>query len=139
MMRSRSAIVGVCLAGMVLGSAVGGCAGPPGTVREVRTAQALKAMMAAEDVLLIHAFDAEDYATRHIPGAVNVDYEKMAPSMLPADKDKTMVFYCTGGMCPVGSLAAGKAAEWGYRNAWVYSGGMSDWQGAGLTLESRSE
>jgi rhodanese-related sulfurtransferase len=138
-MKARSAIMGICLAGMVLGPAVGGCARPAGVVNEVKTAKELKVMMASKDVLLIHAFDAEDYARRHLPGAVNVDYEKMEPSMLPADKDKAMVFYCTGGMCPVGRLAASKAAEWGYRNAWVYSGGMSDWQGAGLALESRSE
>ena len=127
------------LAGLVFGCANGGEITQGGEVREIKTAQELKVKMDAGDVLLIHAFDAENYAKRHIPGAVNVDYEKMTPSMLPADKEKPLVFYCVGGMCPVGRLATQKAADWGHKNVWVYSGGMTDWQAAGMTFATGSE
>jgi rhodanese-related sulfurtransferase len=131
-------------AGLVL--LVVGCAndgqvnqgGKTGPVGEIKTAGELIAKMETDKVLLIHAFDAENYAQGHIPGAVNVDYEKMTESMLPDDKDQPLVFYCAGGMCPVGSMASQKAASWGYRKVWTYSGGMSDWKSAGKTLVTGS-
>ena len=34
------------------------------------------------------------YARRHLPGAVNVDYEDLTVGELPADKATRVVFYC---------------------------------------------
>jgi rhodanese-related sulfurtransferase len=131
-------------AGLVL--LVVGCAndgqvdqgGQTGRVGKIKTAGELIAKMETDKVLLIHAFDAENYAQGHIPGSVNVDFEKMTESMLPGDKDQLLVFYCAGGMCPVGDMASQKAASWGYRKVWTYSGGMSDWKSAGKSLVTGS-
>lgn len=130
-------VLNVCVGCLLVGCAQGGGIsqqGGKGACGEIKTAQELKAKLASGDVLLVHAFDAENYAEGHIPGAVNIDCEKMKPGMLPKDKGKHLVFYCVGGMCPVGRIAAQRAAEWGYANAWVYSGGMTDWRGAGNKL-----
>ncbi len=136
-MKRRAVLLGLLASGLA-----GGCANEAGVaqsgqgapVKEIKTAAALKGELAIGGVLLIHAFDAENYAQGHIQGAVNVDYEKMTPAMLPADKEKPLVFYCIGGHCPVGRLAAQKAAGWGYRNSRVYSGGMDDWRAMGNKL-----
>jgi rhodanese-related sulfurtransferase len=78
--------------------------------------------------------NAENYAQGHVPGAVNVDYEKMTPEMLPSDKAQALVFYCAGPMCPVSDMAAKKAAKWGHTNVWVYKGGIKQWRSAGMAV-----
>ena len=99
--------------------------------KEIKTAAELKKFLEDKNVILVHSFDAGNYAEGHIEGAVNIDIEKMTEDSLPKDKTRSMVFYCAGGMCPVGWMAGVKAAELGYTHVWVYSGGMQDWQRAG--------
>ena len=111
-----------------------GCAARDPSVQEIKSAQELKGKMEAREVRVIHSLDATNYAKGHIPGAENIDYEKMTQQMLPQKKDEPMVFYCAGGMCPVGKMAANKAAKWGYTKVWVYEGGMKDWQNSGMTV-----
>ncbi|GMU32774.1 MAG: hypothetical protein AMXMBFR20_06460 [Planctomycetia bacterium] len=103
-------------------------------ITQVESPQALKNLMAHSDVEVIHSLDHEHFVKGHIPGAVNVDYEKMTESMLPADKDKPLVFYCAGGGCPVSRMAADKAIRWGHRNVSVFEGGIKAWQSAGMTV-----
>lgn len=113
-----------------------GCSQSPGiSVGTIKTAAELKTKMEeTPNLKVVHALDAENYAEGHVPGAINIDYEKMLPDMLPKDKSRPMVFYCTGGMCPVGKMAADKAASWGYTRVWVYKGGLQDWKSAGMKL-----
>lgn len=135
-MQKVTRIVGLCLVATI---GLTGCAaqdGPP--ITEVKSAAALQEQMTA-GVMVIHALDAEHYAKGHVPGAINIDYEKMTPEMLPAEKNKSMVFYCAGGMCPVGRMAANKARSWGYTNVSVYEGGIKDWRAAGMKVEAGSE
>jgi len=122
---------------LILGLLVG-CAQRSATVREIAAAKELQAKISADHPMLIHTLDRENYARAHIPGAVNIDYEKMTVEMLPKDKGRPMVFYCVGGMCPVGRMAAEKAAGWGYENVWVYTGGMKDWERAGMKVDQGS-
>ena len=110
-----------------------GCAADP-SVHQIATAKDMKARMDAGNIRVIHALNQDNYATGHIPGAVNVDYEKMTAAMLPGNKDEPLVFYCAGGMCPVGRMAANKASSWGYTNVSVYEGGMKDWQSCGMPV-----
>jgi rhodanese-related sulfurtransferase len=112
----------------------GGCAAHSTHVQPVKDAQQMRSMIDAGGVTVVHALDAEHYARGHIPGAVNIDYEKMARDQLPADKEAALVFYCAGGMCPVGRMAADKAAQWGYTKVWVYEGGIKDWGASGMPI-----
>jgi len=115
-----------------------GCAVRDSRVQEIKSASALKTRLDAGNVQLIHALDSANFAKGHIPGAVNVDYEKMKPEMLPAQKDKPLIFYCASPMCPVSKMAANKAVSWGYTQVSVYEGGMSDWKSSGMTVEKGS-
>jgi len=124
-----------CMLGLVAGcSQDGGVNQGSAAVRRVGDAAALKAKMETGNLLVVHALNAEHYAQGHVPGAVNIDYEKMTPEMLPADKAKELVFYCAGPMCPVSDMAARKAAKWGYTNVWVYKGGIKQWRSAGMAV-----
>lgn len=109
-------------------------AGQSAPVEQVKSAQDVKSMMDKDHAVVIHALDHAHYTKGHIPGAVNIDYEKMTEAMLPADKETTLIFYCAGGGCPVGKMAAGKASRWGYKHVNVYEGGIKEWQSAGMTV-----
>lgn len=124
-----------CLFGLVLGCQQDAGMNQGGAaVHRVGDAAALKAKMDTGNMLVVHALNAEHYAQGHVPGAVNVDYEKMTPEMLPADKAQALVFYCAGPMCPVSDMAARKAAKWGHTNVWVYKGGIKQWRSAGMAV-----
>lgn len=125
-----------CLPVLIVSFLLGGCAQRSASVHEIGTAKELQAKLASDRPMVIHTLDQETYAKGHIPGAVNIDYEKMTVEMLPKDKGQPMVFYCVGGMCPVGRMAADKAAGWGYEQVWVYTGGMKDWERAGMAVAS---
>lgn len=134
----RTRLAPVCMAVFLL---AGGCSKNRETsgVQQIKSANELKSKMDVSNILVIHTLDAEHYAKGHIPGAVNIDYERMNPQMLPENKDLPLAFYCAGPMCPVGERAAAKAASWGYTAVWVYKGGISDWRAAGMDLATGAD
>jgi rhodanese-like protein len=45
----------------------------------------------------VHVFDGnspETYAEHHLPGAVRINHKDITASVLPQDKDATLIFYC---------------------------------------------
>ena len=71
----------------------------PKGVTEIKTDELKALLKDEEDLLLIDARPAKRYAEAHMPGAVNLsvpDYGKNAASVLPADKDTLLIFYCGG-------------------------------------------
>jgi rhodanese-related sulfurtransferase len=73
----------------------------------------------------------------HIPTAVSLpdaQFEKMAASVLPADKNTLLLFYCGGTACPLSHQSAWKAEAMGYTNVRVYPGGDPDWEAAGYEV-----
>lgn len=118
-------------------TALGGCAGLASNanrgadIHSVRSANELQMKMTTDAVTVVHALDRDHFERGHIPGARNVDYEKMTAPMLPPDKNAPVVFYCAGRGCPVSGWAAQKAVELGYTDVWVYKGGIKDWRASG--------
>lgn len=107
---------------------------PAPPIRKIESAAALKQTMTEPGVTVVHALDVEHFQKGHVPGAVNVDYEKMTVEMLPANKAAPLVFYCAGPGCPVSKMAARKAASWGYEDVWVFEGGIKEWKAAGMDV-----
>lgn len=71
----------------------------PKGVTEIETAELKSIMNSKVDFTLIDARPRKRYATAHLPGAKNIGttaYEKLAPSILPQDKDKLLLIYCGG-------------------------------------------
>lgn len=72
-----------------------------------------------------------------IPGAVLLtDSETFTPAELPADKAKTLVFYCANTSCGASHDAAAKALTAGYSNVKVLPDGIAGWVKAGKKIQS---
>jgi rhodanese-related sulfurtransferase len=70
----------------------------------------------------------------HIPTAINIpdtQFEKLAPTMLPADKSAPLIFYCQGFECDLSHKSAFKAEALGYTNVKVYPAGQPEWEAKG--------
>lgn len=82
---------------------------------------------------------ARKYDLGHIPGAISLpdsQFEKMAPEVLPADKNTAIYFYCEGLECKLSNDSALKAIKMGYKNVKVVPEGYPQWvklYGAGPT------
>lgn len=85
---------------------------------------------------LIDIRGADEHARERIPGAVNVPLDRI--ENLPRDGG-TMVFHCKSGM-RTSANAAQLAAAAGDASAYILSGGIDAWRGAGqATVADRSQ
>ncbi len=87
--------------------------------------------------------DANGDATRKkmgvIPGAVLLsDNDTFNPKELPADKARSLVFYCANTQCGASHEAAGKAITAGYTNVKVLPEGIAGWVKAGKKVSQPS-
>jgi rhodanese-related sulfurtransferase len=77
---------------------------------------------------------ARRYDTGHIPTAINIpdtQFDKLAATLLPADKAAPIIFYCQGYECDLSHKSAFKAEALGYSNVKVYAAGQPDWEARG--------
>jgi len=77
---------------------------------------------------------ARRYDIGHIPGAINIpdsQFDKLAPTLLPANKNAEIIFYCQGPTCDLSAKSALKAEKLGYTNLKVYEAGIPDWEAKG--------
>lgn len=77
---------------------------------------------------------ARRYDIGHIPGAINIpesQFDKLAPTLLPADKNAEIILYCQGPTCDLSAKSALKAEKLGYTNLKVYEAGIPDWEAKG--------
>jgi rhodanese-related sulfurtransferase len=85
---------------------------------------------------LVMALGEWEFRTKHIPGSLHF---KDAAEMLSAlRKDDEIVVYCTNPPCLASVAAYHGLEQAGYTNVRRYAGGIEDWEGAGLPLETGS-
>jgi rhodanese-related sulfurtransferase len=92
-----------------------------------------KLMDEKADFVLVDARPERTFEKGTIPGAINISdskFDKLAPSMLPADKNKTLIFFCGGLKCDLSSKSATKAKALGYKNVFVFPEGEPAWSAA---------
>ena len=85
----------------------------------------------AEDApLVLDVRTRREYAAGHIPGAINIPYDKLPRRLdkLGGDKTVEVVVYCQAGQRAV--LAEGVLARAGYANVRSLEGHMQAWQRA---------
>ena len=86
-----------------------------------------KIMMESGGVTVVDVRRPEEYAEKHIPGAILVSNETIAEKsdeMLP-DKEAVLLIYCRTGVRS--KQASDKLIKLGYKNVYDF-GGIADWQ-----------
>ncbi|RPJ56558.1 MAG: rhodanese-like domain-containing protein [Acidobacteria bacterium] len=102
---------------------------------EVREAQA----KFDQGIKFIDSRQAEEYRTGHVKGAVNIpatkDTEVIEAALGPQSRDEEIVIYCDGEECGASTMLAGKLQRLGFTKVYVFFGGWTAWNTAGLPTE----
>ncbi len=92
-----------------------------------------------QGIRFVDAREAEEYRTGHVQGAVNI-LATEAPEAIQAalrgqGQDQDIVVYCDGEECGASNMLAGKLQRLGFTKVYVFFGGWTAWQAAGLPVE----
>jgi len=97
------------------------------------SAQELAEMVRAGKALVVDVREADEFASGHIPGAVNMPLSGFQPSRLPSAQGRTLVLNCLGGKRSAMALdKCGLAQEAVDTHL---AGGFGAWQAANLPVE----
>ena len=111
-----------------------GCAAPAEeiTYRQVNMDEAKTMMEEETGYIILDVRTPEEFAERHIPGAINVPNETIGTDEIPElpDKDQLILVYCRSGNRS--KQASEKLVALGYTNI-VEFGGINDWPGEIVT------
>ncbi|MBE5766366.1 MAG: rhodanese-like domain-containing protein [Clostridiales bacterium] len=102
------------------------------TYRQITMDEAVSVMANETDYLILDVRTPEEFASGHIPGAVNLPNEDIGTEEILSlsDKDKLILVYCRSGNRS--KQAAQKLVNLGYTNI-VEFGGIMDWKGEIVT------
>ena len=111
-----------------------GCAAPAEeiTYRQINMDEAITMMEEGSGYIILDVRTPEEFAEKHIPGAINVANETIGTDEIPElpDKDQLILVYCRSGNRS--KQASEKLAALGYTNI-VEFGGINDWPGETVT------
>ena len=111
-----------------------GCAAPAEeiTYRQVNMDEAITMMEEESGYIILDVRTPEEFAEKHIPGAINVANETIGTDEIPElpDKDQLILVYCRSGNRS--KQASEKLVALGYTNI-VEFGGINDWPGETVT------
>ena len=112
-----------------------GCALPAGqevSYRQINMDEAITMMEEESSYIILDVRTPEEFAERHIPGAINIPNETISTEEIPElpDKDQLILVYCRSGNRS--KQASEKLVALGYTNI-VEFGGINDWPGETVT------
>ena len=112
-----------------------GCALPAGqevSYRQINMDEAITMMEEESGYIILDVRTPEEFADKHIPGAINIPNETISTEEIPElpDKDQLILVYCRSGNRS--KQASEKLAALGYTNI-VEFGGINDWPGEIVT------
>ena len=98
------------------------------TYRSITMDEAVAIMEQETDYIIFDVRRPDEYATGHIPNAINVPNESIGTDEIPElpDKDQLIMVYCRSGRRS--KEASEKLVKLGYTNI-VEFGGILDWKG----------
>lgn len=105
-------------------------------MKEIRTiaVEELKELLATgADFRLVMALNEWAFRAKHIPGSEHFNTSEETFDAL--DPDEVIVVYCTSDDCHASIALYHALVDRGYRNVRRYSGGLTEWEAAGLPLE----
>ena len=108
-----------------------GCALPAEqkvSYRQINMDEAITMMEEESSYIILDVRTPEEFADKHIPGAINIPNETISTEEIPElpDKDQLILVYCRSGNRS--KQASEKLAALGYTNI-VEFGGINDWPG----------
>ena len=98
------------------------------TYQQITMSEAVEMMASESDYIILDVRRPDEFATGHIPNAINIPNESIGTdeiSELP-DKDQLILVYCRSGNRS--KQASQKLVKLGYSNV-VEFGGINDWKG----------
>ena len=111
-----------------------GCSTPAEEIsyRQISMTDAVTMMEEETGYIILDVRTPEEFAEKHIPGAVNVPNEVIGTEEIPElpEKDQLILVYCRSGNRS--KQASKKLASLGYTNV-VEFGGINDWPGETVT------
>ena len=112
-----------------------GCALPAGqevSYRQINMDEAITMMEEESSYIILDVRTPEEFAERHIPGAINIPNETISTEEIPElpNKDQLILVYCRSGNRS--KQASEKLVALGYTNI-VEFGGINDWPGETVT------
>ena len=111
-----------------------GCAAPAEeiTYRRINMDEAVTVMEEESGYVILDVRTPEEFAEKHIPGALNIPNETIGTEPIPElpDKDQLILVYCRSGNRS--KQASEKLVTLGYTNI-VEFGGINDWPGETVT------
>jgi len=111
-----------------------GCAAPAEEIsyRQINMDEAITMMGEESGYVILDVRTPEEFADKHIPGAINIPNEAIGSEEIPElpDKDQLILVYCRSGNRS--KQASEKLVALGYTNI-VEFGGINDWPGETVT------
>lgn len=102
-------------------------------VRTISRQELLDMMENGADFRLVMALNEWAFRAKHIPGSEHFNTpEETFAALDPGDN---IVVYCTSEDCHASIALYHALVDRGYRHVRRYSGGLTDWEAAGLPLE----
>jgi len=100
--------------------------------RQIGMNEAITMMEEESGYMILDVRTPEEFADKHIPGAINIPNETIGTAEIPdlPDKDQLILVYCRSGNRS--KQASEKLAALGYTNI-VEFGGINDWPGETVT------
>jgi rhodanese-related sulfurtransferase len=102
-------------------------------MEEISTADLKARLDRGDDFKLVMTLADWAYQMSHIPGSLNIMDLNTAKELLDPEDD--IVVYCSDQNCLASRAAYFYLTNNGYSNVRRYSGGLAEWQAAGLPLE----
>lgn len=105
------------------------------TYRDIEASPLLLERVASKDWLLIDVRSPEEYASGHIPGAINIPHKSIVNylSELQEHKDKPIILYCRSGRRA--RLAMRVLQEHDFTDVMHLEGDILGWNEAGYAVE----
>ncbi len=89
--------------------------------------------------LVINVLDKGLYNDCHIPGSVQVDFDKVDRYVAHIPKSNPIIVYCSNYACMTSHFVARRLIEKEYTHVQVYAGGITEWFLKGYPVEGPAQ
>jgi rhodanese-related sulfurtransferase len=127
-------VFGLLLASLV---SAGALAAEPALVQMSQEALLERQQKGDDATYVLDVRSPEEYASGHVPGAVNIPYDQVASRMAEVPRDRDVVLYCKSGRRA--GIAAEALAGQGYTRLQHLEGDIVAWVAKGRPVETPTD